>query len=140
MSTHPTGTLPTSEKGMDSLVAGRRVLDEPALVRFTPGGVPLALRWREGLWQVIGEPMSWFNTRSWWEPGPTLLGGSGSLLRTDYWRFRTQTGPVSPVLEFEMSTDAHTDHCDVHGRQDHEGRWWLRRVDVLDVLDVAVLP
>jgi hypothetical protein len=85
--------------------AAWRVLDEPASVRFLPSGTPLALRWRGGLWQVIGEPVAWCSSSSWWEPGTTPLGGQGSVLTTRFWRFQAQTGPASPVLEFDMSKD-----------------------------------
>ncbi|WP_147394295.1 DUF6504 family protein [Arthrobacter cheniae] len=89
------------------------VLDEPAFVRFLPSGTPLALRWRGSIWQVIGEPVSWSSSSSWWEPRTPALdsslgspvGGQGSLVTTRFWRFQAQTGPASPVLEFDMSTD-----------------------------------
>jgi hypothetical protein len=89
------------------------VLDEPAFVRFLPSGTPLALRWRGSIWQVIGEPVAWSSSNSWWEPTTTPpasplespLGGQGSVDTTRFWRFQAQTGPASPVLEFDMSTD-----------------------------------
>jgi hypothetical protein len=85
--------------------AGRQVLDEPASVRFTERGVPLALRWRGRIWQVIGEPLSWSGSSSWWEPDTTAMGGRGSIITTRSWRFRAQTGPASPVLVFDISAD-----------------------------------
>lgn len=39
--------------------AAWHVLDEPATIRFLPSGMPLALRWRGSIWQVIGEPVAW---------------------------------------------------------------------------------
>jgi hypothetical protein len=92
------------------------VLDETADIRFLPSGLPLALRWRGSLWQVIGDPQSWSSSSSWWEPGVSPLGGQGSVVTTRFWRFQTQTGPASPVLEFDMSTGPR-----------HAG-WRLRRV------------
>jgi hypothetical protein len=79
------------------------MLDEPAAIRFTGTGRPLALRWRGNIWQVIGEPLEWSSSSSWWEPDTTSLGGSGSVLTTRFWRFQAQTGPASPVLEFDIS-------------------------------------
>lgn len=85
------------------------VLDEAADARFLPSGTPLALRWRGSIWQVIGEPVAWSSSSSWWEPTTTPpvgpRGGQGSTLTTRYWRFQAQTGPSSPVLEFDMSAD-----------------------------------
>ena len=126
-----------------------QVLDEPATVRFLPSGTPLALRWRGGIWQVIGNPVKWSSSSSWWEPatpppttplttpltaslddppttpldtaldavfgtasgavvgaaGDVRLRGQGSVVTTRFWRFQAQTGPASPVLEFDMSAD-----------------------------------
>jgi hypothetical protein len=33
------------------------------------------------------------------------MSGQGSLVTTRFWRFQVQTGPASPVLEFDMSAD-----------------------------------
>ena len=95
------------------------VLNEVADIRFLPSGMPLALRWRGCLWQVIGEPV-WSSSSSWWELATTPLGGRGSMLTTKFWRFQAQTGPASPVLEFDMSADPRW--------QD----WRLRRVAGVD--------
>ncbi|MEG9247852.1 hypothetical protein V6S67_07130 [Arthrobacter sp. Soc17.1.1.1] len=119
-------------------------LDEPAAVRFLPSGTPLALRWRGSIWQVIGEPLAWSSSNTWPEsvttpPGTdnthsslgslgsagghnTLsgLGGLGSVVTTRFWRFRAQTGPASPVLEFDMNADARWED------------WRLRRVTTID--------
>ena len=97
-----------------------RVLDEPASVRFLPSGLPLALRWRGGMWQVIGHPVSWSSSNSWWEPGATVQHGQGSVVTTRFWRFQAQTGPASPVLEFEMGADPRWED------------WRLRRVSSVD--------
>ena len=137
-----------------------QVLDEPATVRFLPSGTPLALRWRGGIWQVIGNPVKWSSSSSWWEPatpppttplttpltaslddppttpldtaldavfgtasgavvgaaGDVRLRGQGSVVTTRFWRFQAQTGPASPVLEFDMTADARWED------------WRLRRV------------
>ncbi len=105
MTAHPVDTTqdaPTSE-------AAWQVLDEPATIRFLPSGTPLALLWRGNIWQVIGEPVAWSSSSSWWEPGPlppdNASGGQGSILTTRFWRFQAQTGPASPVLEFDISAD-----------------------------------
>lgn len=88
-------TAQPSGSAMGSPNPDRQTLDEPAAVRFTGTGTPLALRWRGSIWQVIGEPIQWSSSISWLEPDST----------TRSWRFRAQTGPASPVLEFEISTD-----------------------------------
>jgi hypothetical protein len=80
-------------------------MDEPAAVRFTISGTPLALRWRGRIWQVMGEPVQWSSSSSWWEPDATALGGRGSVVTTRSWRFQAQTGLASPVLEFDISAD-----------------------------------
>ncbi|WP_394253523.1 hypothetical protein [Arthrobacter pityocampae] len=98
------------------------VLDEAAAVRFLPSGLPLALRWRGGLWQVIGAPASWSSPVN--RPGPisapTPLSMPGGGAGTRSWRFQAQTGPASPVLEFEMSADPGSTE------------WRLRRVTTVD--------
>jgi hypothetical protein len=117
------------------------VLDEPAVVRFLPSGTPLALRWRGSIWQVIGEPLAWSSSDTWREPVTTPPatdnthsslgslgsvdgrggpGGLGSVVRTRFWRFQAQTGPASPVLEFDMNADARWED------------WRLRRVTTID--------
>ncbi len=94
-----------------SRVSAWHALDETADVRFLPSGLPLALRWRGCLWQVIGELVSWSSSSSWWEPAttppgaPGELDGQGRMLITRPWRFQAQTGLASPVLEFDMSAD-----------------------------------
>lgn len=100
-----------------------RVLDETADIRFQPSGEPLALRWRGGLWQVIDQPVAWSSSSSWWEPATAPLsgpGGQGRVLTTRFWRFRAQTGPASPVLEFEMTADPRWED------------WRLRRVATIN--------
>ncbi|WP_104167524.1 hypothetical protein [Arthrobacter sp. SX1312] len=98
------------------------VLDETAAVRFLPSGLPLALRWRGGLWQVIGSPVSGFSPDN--RPGPastpTPLYEARGTAGTRFWRFQAQTGPASPVLEFEMSADTRSTD------------WQLRRVIGVD--------
>ena len=95
----------TEQEARDSAASAWHVLDEVANVRLLPSGLPLVLRWRDRLWQVIGERVSWSSSSSWWEPSTTPLGGRGSMLTTRFWRFQAQTGPASPVLEFDMSAD-----------------------------------
>ena len=113
-------TTTTEQEAQDPTALAWHVLNEVADVRFLPSGLPLALRWRGCLWQVIGEPVPWSSSSSWWEPATTPLGGQGSMLTTKFWRFQAQTGPASPVLEFDMSADPRW--------QD----WRLRRVAGVD--------
>ncbi len=98
-------TAHAADPSEPSTTTDRQLLDEPAVMRFLPSGMPLALRWRGNIWQVIGEPLQWSSSSSWWEPGSTPLGGQGGLITTRSWRFHAQTGPASPVLEFDISTD-----------------------------------
>lgn len=87
-----------------------QVLDENAAIRFLPSGLPLALRWRGGLWLVIGTPACWSSPST--RPGlvstATPLTMPGGNAATRFWRFQAQTGPASPVLEFEMSAEPHS--------------------------------
>ncbi|MUK02549.1 hypothetical protein GM708_11820 [Vibrio cholerae] len=116
---HPTTTEQDAQRPD---VPAWHVLDEVADVRFLPSGLPLALRRRGCLWQVIDEPVSWSSSSNWWEPATTPSGGRGSMLTTRFWRFQAQTGPASPVLEFDMSTDPRWQN------------WRLRRVAGVDGL------
>ncbi|MHA7209927.1 hypothetical protein [Arthrobacter sp. MDT1-65] len=120
--TGPTQNAPQEGKGN----CAWHVLDEPAAVRFLPSGTPLALRWRGSIWQVIGEPLAWSSTDRRQLPDTTSPGEDsrrsslGSVVTTRFWRFRAQTGPASPVLEFDMNADARWDD------------WRLRRVTTVD--------
>jgi hypothetical protein len=147
MTAQPVDTTPPTEPAQhtaqDSAHEGTRtgawhVLDEPAAVRFLPSGTPLALRWRGSIWQVIGEPLAWSSSDTWRErdttpPGTDNThsshgrlgsvdgrGGRSSVVTTRFWRFRAQTGPASPVLEFDMTADARWED------------WRLRRVTTID--------
>lgn len=138
-------TEPAQQTAQDTAREGAQggawhALDEPAAVRFLPSGTPLALRWRGSIWQVIGEPLAWSSSDTWREPatppgtdnthssrgslgsmdGHNSLGVRGSVVRTRFWRFRAQTGPASPVLEFDMNADARWED------------WRLRRVTTID--------
>ncbi|WP_309070252.1 DUF6504 family protein [Arthrobacter sp.] len=90
---------------IEEVQPGSRSLNEEADVRFTSRGAPLALRWRASIWQVLGEPMHWTSSRSWWEPGQAGKMGQGSVMTLQYWRFRAQTGPASPILVFDICSD-----------------------------------
>ncbi|WDF33033.1 hypothetical protein PTW37_14445 [Arthrobacter agilis] len=85
----------------------RRPLDEPAAVRFTPSGRPLALRWHGSIWQAVGTPTALPDgapeaSRA---PGVRSTGRMGAP-GVSGWRFTAQTGPASPVLEFSLRSDA----------------------------------
>ncbi|NOJ60632.1 DUF6504 family protein [Arthrobacter sp. 260] len=99
-----------------STEAGIRTVNDEVDVRFSSSGAPLAMRWRGRIWQAVGEPVSWSSSSSWWEPGNTPANRQGSLITTRAWRFQAQTGPVSPTLEFDISSDPQTDG------------WRLRRI------------
>ena len=112
--TYQGGTLNTRRDG------AWYALDEIADVRFLPSGTPLALRWRGSVWQVIGEPLMWSSSGSWSNTDAAATAtppdGRGSTATTRFWRYRVQTSPSSPVLEFDMSTSQ------------GQGNWRLRRV------------
>lgn len=63
---------------------------------------PVDLHWRGTLWRVIGESRHWSTWRALPVPprGGDLQRAHG--YRTDFWRFRAQAGPASPVLHFEV--------------------------------------
>jgi hypothetical protein len=117
-----TRTAPKHQAAEPPKVSTWRVLDETADVRFLTSGLPLTLRYRGGLWQVIGDPLSWSSSSSWWESGTPSPRGQGSVVTTRFWRFQAQTGPASPVLEFEMTADPRWED------------WRLRRVAHVDGL------
>lgn len=122
---HRTCTTATRKDEPGSVASAWHLLDEVADARFLPSGLPLALRWRGCLWQVIGEPVAWSSSSSSWELSTTPPGGTGSMLTTRFWRFQAQTGPASPVLEFDMSVDPRW--------QD----WRLRRIVGVDGFSAA---
>ena len=83
-----------------------RALDEPAAVRFTPTGAPLALRWRGTIWQAVGDPQRWSPATG---RLPDAAGAQARGTTSCAWRFAAQTGPASPVLEFGIAFDARRD-------------------------------
>ncbi|TKV29255.1 hypothetical protein FDK12_06360 [Arthrobacter sp. NamB2] len=86
---------------IDANHAGRRRLDEPATIRFTPSGRPIALRWHGSIWQAFGEsvPSPGAGSGAWTD------AGRGPGTTASAWLFTAQTGPVSPVLEFRIAFD-----------------------------------
>lgn len=83
-----------------------RPVDEAVGLAFEDAdGVPqpCRLRWRGSLWQVVGPPRHW----STWRALPSTRTDAQDVRpvhpwRADFWRFRAQTGPVSPILHFEV--------------------------------------
>jgi len=77
-------------------------LDEPAEIRFGVRGEPLAVRWRDRVGPVAGEPQHWFGRRTWWKAG--LPGGRGrsSLVETEFWRVDVSTAAASPLRTLEL--------------------------------------
>jgi hypothetical protein len=90
-----------------ALGSGRhhRTLDEPAAVRFTPAGSPLAVRWHGSIWQVVDTPKPGAagprSERAAASPPEQPAAGT----TTSRWQFLAQTGPASPVLEFDLRWD-----------------------------------
>ncbi|PPB50216.1 hypothetical protein C4K88_06035 [Arthrobacter pityocampae] len=89
----------------DPVEAWRPVDESVGLTFEDVTGVPqpCRLRWRGSLWHVLGPSRHW----STWRALPSTPTGMEDVRpihpwRTDFWRFRAQTGPVSPILHFEV--------------------------------------
>ncbi|MHA7281206.1 hypothetical protein ACX80H_15820 [Arthrobacter sp. MDT2-2] len=101
-----------------------RPCDEAVALTFEETGgtpEPSCLRWRGSLWRVVGRSRHW----STWHALPVapLHAGDGPTtrgFRADFWRFRAQTDPVSPVACFEV-------------RRAHQGWRLVRRDATFDV-------
>lgn len=81
--------------------AGQRTFNEPVEVRFTPRGVPLAVRWRGRLWPVAAEPLHWTCGWNWPEsglPGP----GHGQLVEIEHWRLQVRAASSSPLRTLDV--------------------------------------
>lgn len=110
MRTLPTssGTAPQS-KPTDGIhwpePASWRTVDDAVMLTFAddaPAAAPHIIRWRGSSWRVVGSARYWSTWHSLavepaGDPFPTCRG-----LRTSFWRFAAQTGPVGPVLHFEV--------------------------------------
>lgn len=71
------------------------VNDDPA--------TPSCLFWRGSLWRVVGPSDHWSTWRA--LPVRDMTDGSAPTnraQRADFWRFIAQTGPVSPLVHFEV--------------------------------------
>lgn len=71
------------------------------------GPRPLHLRWRGSSWRVVGPSRHW----STWRVLPVTLPSAAAATagsaptrrwRTEFWRFRGQIDPASPILHFEV--------------------------------------
>ncbi|EMY35002.1 hypothetical protein D477_006698 [Arthrobacter crystallopoietes BAB-32] len=82
--------------------AAQRTLNEPVEVRFTPQGVPLAVRWRGRLWPVAAEPVHWFSRWNWWESELPAGPGRGQLIEIEYWRLQVRATSTSPPRTLEV--------------------------------------
>ncbi|NKX52713.1 hypothetical protein HER39_19485 [Arthrobacter deserti] len=80
----------------------RQVPGELVQVRFTAGGLPLAVRWRDRIWPVAAEPLHWFERFSWWESGLGAAPGRGNLVDTECWRVQVRATPASPLRTVEL--------------------------------------
>jgi hypothetical protein len=66
-------------------IVGGTALDEPVQVRFTTAGIPMAVRWRERIWQVAAEPKHWFGRWDWWNHVKRAVPGQGPIIEVEYW-------------------------------------------------------
>lgn len=82
--------------------AGQRTLSDPVEVRFTPQGVPLAVRWRGRLWPVAAEPLHWTSGWNWRESDLPAGSGQGQLVEIEYWRLQVRAASSSPLRTLEV--------------------------------------
>jgi hypothetical protein len=90
--------------------AGQRTLNDPVEVRFTPQGVPLAVRWRGRLWPVAAEPLHWnsgWNRRESGLPAGPGHGhghghGHGQPAGLEFWRLQVRATSSSPLRTLEV--------------------------------------
>jgi hypothetical protein len=87
-----------------------RAVDDDVDLTFedTSDAAPQTLRWRGSSYRVMGTARHWSTWHSLAVESaegtpPTCLG-----LRTSFWRFMAQTGPVGPVLHFEVRGTGNT--------------------------------
>lgn len=80
----------------------QRTLSEPVEVRFTPQGVPLAVRWRGRLWPVAAEPLHWNSGWNWRESDLPAGPGQGQLVEIEYWRLQVRATSSSPLRTLEV--------------------------------------
>lgn len=99
--------LPNTPHAMDRW----RPLDESVVLSFRSSGsesLPACLHWRGSLWRVVGHARHW----STWRALPVATAhadGAPATLRleADFWRFRAQADPLSPVFHFEVRRAGH---------------------------------
>jgi hypothetical protein len=84
--------------------AAWRVVDDDVDLVFddATAAAPQTLRWRGSSYRVVGTARYWstwhsFAVEAAAGPAPSCRG-----LRTSFWRFTAQTGPVGPILHFEV--------------------------------------
>jgi hypothetical protein len=78
--------------------ANEAALDAAVDVRFTPAGIPLAVRHEGRIWAVAADPVHWFDRDAWWDTRRTAPVGSGDLVSIEYWRVQVRLGASSSAL------------------------------------------
>jgi hypothetical protein len=71
-------------------------------VRFTPAGIPLAVRHEGRIWAVAADPVHWFDRDAWWDTRRTAAVGSGDLVSVEYWRVQVRLGSNSALRTFTL--------------------------------------
>jgi hypothetical protein len=71
-------------------------------VRFTPAGIPLAVRHEGRIWAVAADPVHWFDRDAWWDTRRTAAVGSGDLVSVEYWRVQVRLGSSSALRTFTL--------------------------------------
>ena len=66
-------------------------LSIPVDVRFTPAGLPLAIRYDGQIWAVSEEPIHWFTRDSWWDTRQTIPVGIGNVVDIEHWQVQVSS-------------------------------------------------
>ncbi|EMY34249.1 hypothetical protein D477_010691 [Arthrobacter crystallopoietes BAB-32] len=79
----------------------QQTLGEAVEVRFTPHGLPLAIRWRGRLWPVVAEPVH--EVRRSDGPGVDAQDDvDGAALEVELWQLQVQATSITPLQNLEL--------------------------------------
>jgi hypothetical protein len=85
--------------------ASETTLDAPVDVRFTPAGVPLAVRYNGRIWVVAAEPVRWFSRSDWWRTAKRGPVGIGNLVDIEHLQVQVRLTSTSALRTFELRRD-----------------------------------